>query len=111
LTGPPADLPEDESAKLRHPRFPCLRRKSEQRVTRDKDGKICIVHAREPFSRYLSIAFDAISEAAGPDRIALPELRNVIEKLEALADSQGQRSALRRYKSKLKSSKEDKPDK
>lgn len=88
-----------------------MRRKSEQRVTRDKDGKICIVHAPEPFSRYLSIAFDAISEAAGPDRIALPEMRYVIEELESLADSQSQRSALRRYKSKLKPPKEDKRDK
>ncbi len=71
-----------------------MERDGEQRVSRDVDGKIRVVHIREPFSRYLRTAFAAIHEAAQDNRMVQDKLRTTLDNLSAFAQTELQRKAL-----------------
>lgn len=60
-------------------------RETEQRVTRDGDGNVRIIHMPEPFERNLSLAFDAIIKAGQDQAIVLSKLAEVLSQLRGAA--------------------------
>ena len=80
-----------------------MRRSTEQRVTCDQSGIIRVIHPSEPFDRYLSVAYDAISEMGRSNPITLSKLKSVLSDLEHIADNDHQKEALNRFKEGLQS--------
>jgi uncharacterized membrane protein len=62
-----------------------MARETEQRVTRDGDGNVRIIHMPEPFERNLSLAFDAIIKAGQDQAIVLSKLAEVLSQLRGAA--------------------------
>lgn len=81
-----------------------MRRKSDRRISRDGEGAIRIVHREEPFSRYLSIAFDTMREAAGQQTLVLTELQRMLENLRSLASDEQVGAAIDRRMGAIRAS-------
>ncbi len=62
-----------------------MARETEQRVTRDGDGKARIIHMPEPFEGILSLAFDPIITAGQDHAIILSKLAEVLSQLRGTA--------------------------
>lgn len=62
-----------------------MARETEQRVTRDGDGKARIIHMPEPFEGILSLAFDPIIKAGQDQAIILSKLAEVLSQLRGTA--------------------------
>jgi len=70
-------------------------REGEQRVSRDEDGEIRLVHVAEPLSRYLATAFDAILDAAHDKEMVLGALEKALRNLQDMAKFAEHKDALR----------------
>jgi len=62
-----------------------MARATEQRVTRDGDGNVRVLHMPEPFNRNLSLAFDSIITAGQGQAIILSKLAEVLSQLRGAA--------------------------
>jgi len=62
-----------------------MARETEQRVTRDDDGYVRVIHMPEPFERNLSLAFDPIIKAGHEHAIILGKLAEVLSQLRGQA--------------------------
>jgi uncharacterized membrane protein len=71
-----------------------MQREGDQRVERDADETIRFVHAPEPFSRYLSKAFDPIQNAASNSPMVLARLLQALERLHVCACCSKQRELI-----------------
>lgn len=80
-----------------------MARRSEQRVSRDAGGNIRVIHAAEPFSRYLSVAFGAVVEAGTGQKLVTERMITILAELENLADQQDQKTELRKFRSAIES--------
>ncbi len=81
-----------------------MQRKTEQRVSRDEDGEIRVVHAAEPFSRYLITAFSAIREAGRNNTLITNRLAKILADLEQIASVPKHRTELKKQSAILKKS-------
>ena len=73
-------------------------RDSERRVHRDDDGVIRVVHTAEPFSRYLSSAFDAIAHAGRNQPVVLEKLSATLASLEQIAGEKTHKTEIKRLR-------------
>ncbi len=71
-------------------------RETEQRVTRDDDGDVRIIHMPEPFERNLSLAFDPITNAGQDNAIVLSKLAEVLSQLRGKASTIHQEEVITR---------------
>ncbi len=71
-----------------------MTRETEQRVTRDEDGEVRIIHVPERFERNISLAFDSIIKAGNEHAIILSKLAEVLGQLRRQARDRHQQKAI-----------------